>query len=67
MGEHSGRVRLWVEAVDKGLNSPLTSSAGRLFDAAAAAAGSGGLSPLKVRLQCGWRGLQRRRRLESIQ
>jgi hydrogenase maturation protein HypF len=39
MGEYSGRVRLWIEAVNKGLNSPLTSSAGRLFDAAAAAAG----------------------------
>lgn len=39
MGEYSGRIRLWIEAVNKGLNSPLTSSAGRLFDAAAAAAG----------------------------
>jgi hydrogenase maturation protein HypF len=32
-------VPLWLEAVSKGLNSPVTSSAGRLFDAAAAAAG----------------------------
>ena len=39
MGEYAGRVRFWIEAVNKGLNSPLTSSAGRLFDAAAAAAG----------------------------
>jgi hydrogenase maturation protein HypF len=39
MGERTGRVRLWLEAVKKGINSPLTSSAGRLFDAAAAAAG----------------------------
>jgi hydrogenase maturation protein HypF len=39
IGEHAGRVRLWLEAVNKGLNSPATSSAGRLFDAVAAAAG----------------------------
>lgn len=30
---------LWLEAVTKGINSPITSSAGRLFDAVAAAAG----------------------------
>ncbi|MGC8908213.1 MAG: carbamoyltransferase HypF [Desulfomonilaceae bacterium] len=30
---------LWLEAVKKGINSPITSSAGRLFDAVAAAAG----------------------------
>ncbi len=39
VAEHAGRMRLWIEAVNKGLNSPSTSSAGRLFDAAAAAAG----------------------------
>ncbi|MBI5252676.1 MAG: carbamoyltransferase HypF [Desulfomonile tiedjei] len=39
MGEHAGRVKLWLEAVKKNINSPLASSAGRLFDAAAAAAG----------------------------
>lgn len=39
VGQHSGRVKLWLEAVKKNINSPLTSSAGRLFDAAAAAAG----------------------------
>jgi hydrogenase maturation protein HypF len=39
MGAHRDRVRLWIEAMNKGLNSPSTSSAGRLFDAAAAAAG----------------------------
>ena len=32
-------MHLWIEAANKGLNSPLTSSAGRLFDAAAAAVG----------------------------
>jgi hydrogenase maturation protein HypF len=30
---------LWLETAQKGLNSPMTSSAGRLFDAVAAAAG----------------------------
>jgi len=30
---------LWLEAVKKGINSPITSSAGRLFDAVAAAVG----------------------------
>jgi len=39
LGPHRPHVALWLEAVRKGLNSPLTSSAGRLFDAAAAAAG----------------------------
>jgi hydrogenase maturation protein HypF len=33
------RYRLWIEAIRKNINVPLTSSAGRLFDAAAAAIG----------------------------
>ncbi|MGB6064107.1 MAG: carbamoyltransferase HypF [Desulfomonilaceae bacterium] len=39
LGEYGNRVRMWIEAVNKGLNSPRTTSAGRLFDAAAAAVG----------------------------
>ncbi len=39
MGDQIGRVRLWLEAARKGINSPWTSSAGRLFDAVAVAAG----------------------------
>jgi hydrogenase maturation protein HypF len=39
MGDYRGRVPLWLEAASKGLNSPLTTSAGRLFDAGAAAIG----------------------------
>lgn len=39
LGDHVDRVPLWLEAVAKGINSPETTSAGRLFDAAAAAAG----------------------------
>lgn len=39
MGGYLPRVGLWLEAAQKGLNSPLTSSAGRLFDAVAAATG----------------------------
>jgi len=38
-GDVGERVPLWLEAVRKGLNSPLTSSVGRLFDAAAVAVG----------------------------
>ncbi len=38
-GTSADRVAIWLEAVAKRINSPLTSSAGRLFDAAAAATG----------------------------
>ncbi len=33
------KAKLWLEALAKGINSPITSSMGRLFDAAAAAVG----------------------------
>ncbi len=39
LGEHGLRAPIWLEAVKKGINSPWTTSAGRLFDAAAACAG----------------------------
>ncbi|MBM3302736.1 MAG: carbamoyltransferase HypF, partial [Deltaproteobacteria bacterium] len=39
MGEHAHRAELWIEAVKKRINAPATSSAGRLFDSAAAAVG----------------------------
>lgn len=39
LGVHANQARFWLEAAARGLNSPVTSSAGRLFDAAAAAAG----------------------------
>ncbi|MFH0822800.1 MAG: carbamoyltransferase HypF [Pseudomonadota bacterium] len=38
-GDRADAARLWLEAAVKGINSPLTSSVGRLFDAAATAAG----------------------------
>jgi hydrogenase maturation protein HypF len=39
LSDRSDRVALWLEAMKRKINSPLTSSCGRLFDAAAAAAG----------------------------
>ncbi|MFH1115325.1 MAG: carbamoyltransferase HypF [Pseudomonadota bacterium] len=39
LGGRAECVKMWLEASAKGINSPLTSSAGRLFDAAAAAVG----------------------------
>ena len=36
---YAPHVKFWLEAARKGINSPMTSSAGRLFDAAAAATG----------------------------
>jgi hydrogenase maturation protein HypF len=39
LGPHRDHARVWLEASQKGINAPWTSSAGRLFDAAAAAAG----------------------------
>ncbi len=39
LGLYRDRAPFWLEATRKGINAPLTSSAGRLFDAAAAAAG----------------------------
>lgn len=39
VGDDRRRLNLWLEAVKKSINSPMTSSAGRLFDAAAAAIG----------------------------
>lgn len=39
LGESAQHAAMWLEAVKRRVNSPLTSSAGRLFDAAAAAAG----------------------------
>lgn len=39
LSDRSDRVALWLEATRRKINSPLTSSCGRLFDAAAAAAG----------------------------
>lgn len=39
MGHYRENVPRWLEAVNRRLNSPLTSSAGRLFDAAASATG----------------------------
>lgn len=39
VGEDRGKASMWLEAIRKGIHAPLTSSAGRLFDAAAAAIG----------------------------
>ncbi|MCL5126596.1 MAG: carbamoyltransferase HypF [Deltaproteobacteria bacterium] len=38
-GSSANRIDLWIEAWNSGINAPLTSSAGRLFDGASAIAG----------------------------
>lgn len=65
IGEDPKKIMLWIEIIKRGFNSPMTSSAGRLFDAAAVLAGFRGPVTFESQASMWFEGIAQRHETEK--